>query len=190
MPDLEGLGHRVFSLSTATHDGLRPLLHALADLVAATRAAQAPAEATRIVLHPPAVGRASSFTVAADGGGFTVTGDKPRRWVMQTDFTNAEAVGYLADRLAKLGVEEELARLGAEPGAVVTIGDVSFEWEPATPAGELAELAEEVTLGPRGSDSRLHGSRRLTRSARNARHAAATGWDPDDAEGDANGEPS
>ena len=28
----------------------------------------------------------------------------------QTDFTNDEAVGYLADRLARLGVEEALAR--------------------------------------------------------------------------------
>ena len=41
----------------------------------------------------------------------------------QTNFDNDEAVGYLADRLARLGVEEELLRLGAKPGCAVTIGD-------------------------------------------------------------------
>jgi GTP-binding protein len=37
------------------------------------------------------------------------------RWVQQTDFQNEEAVGYLADRLEKLGVETELFRAGAIP---------------------------------------------------------------------------
>jgi GTP-binding protein len=69
--------------------------------------------------------------------------------VKQTDFQNDEAIGYLADRLARLGVEQELARLGAEPGAAVTIGDVTFDWEPQTPAGV------EVTMSGRGTDLRL-----------------------------------
>ena len=37
---------------------------------------------------------------------FFVRGDKPRRWVRQTDFGNDEAVTYLADRLARPMVEE------------------------------------------------------------------------------------
>ena len=39
---------------------------------------------------------------------------KPERWVQQTDFQNDEAVGFLADRLAKLGVEDELFKAGAD----------------------------------------------------------------------------
>ena len=35
-----------------------------------------------------------------------VRGARPERWVRQTDFDNDEAVGYLADRLARLGVED------------------------------------------------------------------------------------
>ena len=57
----------------------------------------------------------AGFTVEPDPdepGGFVVRGEKPERWVRQTDFDNDEAVGYLADRLARLGVEEELAELG------------------------------------------------------------------------------
>jgi GTP-binding protein len=64
--------------------------------------------------------------------------------VRQTDFGNDEAIGYLADRLARLGVEAELARLGATPGADVTIGDVTFGWEPTvTGRGRVASLAGE-----------------------------------------------
>ena len=56
-------------------------------------------------------GNALEFTVerkeGADGDfWYEVLGTKPERWVMQTNFDNDEAVGYLADRLAKLGVEE------------------------------------------------------------------------------------
>jgi GTP-binding protein len=90
--------------------------------------------------------------VASGENSFRVIGDKPRRWIQQTDFSNDEAVGYLADRLAKLGIERALADAGATPGAEVLIGDednsVVFDWDPGVPA-------ERVTLGPRGSDVRL-----------------------------------
>src|SRR6266699_1849621 len=77
------------------------------------------------------------FEVVRIGDSFLITGEKPQRWVRQTDFSNDEAVGYLADRLARLGVEEALAEAGAEPGAEVLIGDrddaVVFDWDPAAP---------------------------------------------------------
>ena len=47
---------------------------------------------------------------------YEVLGTKPERWVRQTNFDNDEAVGYLADRLAKLGVEDELRHKGVKPG--------------------------------------------------------------------------
>jgi GTP-binding protein len=84
---------------------------------------------------------------------FVVRGAKPERWVRQTDFGNDEAVGYLADRLARLGVEERLVELGAEPNAEVAIGAgddaVIFDWVPAVPAGVPHRL------GRRGGDLRL-----------------------------------
>ena len=79
-------------------------------------------------------------------------GDKPVRWVKQTDFTNEEAIGYLADRLAKLGVENELFKQGAKPGDTVVIGEddgVVFDWEPTMMAGA------ELLASPRGTDVRF-----------------------------------
>jgi GTP-binding protein len=82
-----------------------------------------------------------------------VIGIRPARWVRQTDFANDEAVGFLADRLARLGVEDELLKKGAQPGATVVIGDrdnaVVFDWRPSVSAGDAAPAS------PRGQDIRL-----------------------------------
>ena len=98
-----------------------------------------------------------------EGEVFQVQGDKPERWVRQTDFSNNEAVGYLADRLATAGVEDELVKAGARAGDTVLIGPVEggvlFTWEPTVSTG--AEM-----LGARGTDMRVEDYRRRTNTER------------------------
>jgi Obg family GTPase CgtA-like protein len=146
--DLEHHGWPIFEVSAVSREGLRLFALALGDTVGKMRAAEAPVESTRIVLRPKPV-NGPEFTVERLNDGFVVNGDKPRRWVLQTNFTNDEAVGYLGDRLAKLGVEAELAKIGAQPGDAVTIGDVTFDWVPTVAAGLY-----EPRSG-RGTDERL-----------------------------------
>src|SRR5690606_14259660 len=91
-PELQARGLRVFEVSAVSRAGLRALTFALAEAVAADRAARPPAEATRIVLRPRAVDDAG-FTIVPDPeeeGGFIVRGVKPERWVRQTNFENDE----------------------------------------------------------------------------------------------------
>src|ERR1039457_7110277 len=114
--EIEARGIKVIIVSAATREGLRELSFAMAGLVEQARAARPADEATRIVLRPRAVDD-SGFTVTRVGTAFVVKGDRPERWIKQTDFTNDEAVGYLADRLNLLGVEAELAQAGAAAGA-------------------------------------------------------------------------
>lgn len=153
-PDLVARGLPVFAVSAATHEGLAALGYAMAEEVERYRAAAPPPEPARIVLRPTPVGD-SGFSVHRDpdeDDHFVVTGAKPLRWVYQTDFTNEEAVGYLADRLARLGVEKALAEAGATPGAEVTIGEVTFDWVPSGQDGPV----DLPVPGPRGTDERLH----------------------------------
>ena len=162
-PDLEARGMPVFEVSTATRRGLRELRFALATIVEKYRAEQPAPAAERIVLRPAAVDD-SGFSVEpdpAEAGGFIVRGVRPERWIRQTQFGNDEAVGYLADRLNRLGVEEELARMGAEPGCPVTIGDVTFDWQPSTPG-------VATYLAGRGTDVRLEDNQRITAAERKA----------------------
>lgn len=151
-PGLEARGYAVYEVSAATHEGLRPLAFAMGEHVLRARALAENVVPPRVVIRPVPVDDAG-FTVTAEDDGFRVLGQRPERWVRQTDFSNDEAVGYLADRLARLGVEDELASLGASPGATVMIGRgddaVVFDWQP-TIGADLS--------GPRGSDDRLYAS--------------------------------
>ena len=155
-------GWPVFEVSTVTREGLRPLTFALWEMVSAYRDSQPAPAARRPVIRPVPVDE-SGFTIDPDGhGGFVVHGIRPERWVAQTDFANDEAVGYLGDRLARLGVEEELFKLGARPGCAVTIGEVTFDWEPQTPAGV------DVPMSGRGTDQRLEQTDRVGAADRKA----------------------
>ena len=165
-PDLEARGLEVHIVSAVAHVGLKELSFSLAKHVDRARAEiESNVIPQRIVVRPKAVDD-SGFRIRKEKHGnddvFRIIGERPTRWVRQTDFTNDEAVGYLADRLNRLGVEEQLFKAGAVPGSTVLIGPednaVVFDWEPTMAAG--AEL-----LGPRGTDLRLEDpDARATRS--------------------------
>ncbi|MBD7956528.1 GTPase ObgE [Microbacterium sp. Sa4CUA7] len=169
-PDLEARGFRVFEISTVSHEGLRQLTFALGEVVSAHRSQQAAAPAPeRIVIRPK--GSQKDFEIRVEGGTYgniyRVLGDKPVRWVQQTDFQNEEAVGFLADRLEKLGVETELYRAGATAGSTVVIGEgdgVVFDWHPTMSS------AAELMTAPRGTDPRLDLNPRRTTSQRRERY--------------------
>ncbi|MEU0303728.1 GTPase ObgE [Streptomyces sp. NPDC006175] len=155
-PDLEARGYRVFEVSAIAHKGLNELSYALAGIIAEARASKPKEESTRVVIRPKAVDDAGFTVTVEDDGIYRVRGEKPERWIRQTDFNNDEAVGYLADRLNRLGVEDELRKAGARAGDGVAIGAednaVVFDWEPTMAAG--AEM-----LGRRGEDHRLEAPR-------------------------------
>src|SRR5919112_247667 len=153
---LEKRGLDVYAVSAATGEGLSEFGYALAAAVEAHRASLPPMEPARVTIVPKSVDD-SGFTVERDPDdpeGFVVRGVRPERWIRQTDFSNDEAVGFLADRLNRLGVEEELAKAGAVEGDAVTIGGVTFDWVPTLPAGTLT-VEESAGLGGRGTDSRI-----------------------------------
>ncbi|WEK60094.1 MAG: GTPase ObgE [Candidatus Microbacterium colombiense] len=164
-PELEARGYRVFEISTVSHEGLRPLTFALGEIVEKHRAETVVEVPERVVIRPR--GSKKEFTIRVEGGTYgnlyRIIGEKPVRWVQQTDFQNEEAVGYLADRLERLGVEDELFRVGAVQGSTVVIGEgdsIVFDWEPTMTS------AAELMTAPRGTDPRLAPNARRTTSER------------------------
>jgi GTP-binding protein len=148
---LAARGLAVYEVSAATREGLRELGFAMAGLVAAARAAAPEPQPTRRVIRPAPAAGPDFEIVRIQPGTYLIRGEKTRRWVLQTDFSNDEAVGFLADRLARLGVEEALGEAGAEAGDEILIGDpddaVIFDWDPTVQAFG--------GRGPRGTDRRL-----------------------------------
>ncbi|NMM33282.1 MAG: GTPase ObgE [Phycicoccus sp.] len=171
-PELEARGLEVFIISAVARTGLKELTFAMARHVTEAREAVGEIEIPRVVLRPKAVDD-SGFEIkrenTPDGELYRVIGARPRGWVDQTDFSNDEAVGYLADRLARAGVEAALFKAGAVAGATVVIGSadnaVVFDWEPTMAAGA------ELLSGPRGSDVRLDNLHRPTREEKRATYA-------------------
>jgi GTP-binding protein len=167
-PDLEARGYRVFIISAASHEGLRELNFALASLVEQARKDKQTAPAKPRIQLMQSKRDESKFEVKTEMYGdeqiFRVLGVKPERWVAQTQFGNEEAVGYLGDRLAKIGLEDALYKAGATAGSTVVIGPgkgVIFDWEPTI------NSAAELIAGPRGTDARLDmNDRRTTKQRR------------------------
>jgi GTP-binding protein len=152
-PLFEARGYEVFQISAAAHIGLTEFMYGMSRIIQDARKNAKKEEKTRIVLRPTAVNDAGFKVIANEDGSFSVHGEKPLRFVRQTDFNNPEAVGYLADRLAALGVEKELFKKGAKAKDEVRIGygddAVIFDWEPSIEAGA------ELLAGARGTDRRL-----------------------------------
>jgi len=165
--DLRARDLDVFAVSAASGKGLRELTFAMAEIVSSARRERPVVEAERIVIRPRSADGADDFTVThvTEQGvdGWRILGDKPERWVRQTDFSNDEAVGYLADRLNRLGVEARLVGLGAVEGDTVLIGAtdnaVVFDFKPGLDAG-----AEN--LARRGEDHRFEEERPAARRRR------------------------
>ena len=170
----EKFGWPVYMISTATREGLDELKWALWDIVKRTRKQRRtmPIDEPQVI-RPKALSRRGE-----DGGvevvrdpmypeGWLVTGEKVERWVRQTDFENDEAVGYLSDRLNKAGVEDMLRKAGAHEGDTVTIGEISFDWEPT--------IGGDPTLAGRGQDARLGGTDRTSAAERKRASQARRG---------------
>ncbi len=167
--DIEARGWLYFPISAASREGLRELTFAMARMVTERRAMEPAKEAAaRIVLRPGSGAKGEDFVVTpiteSDGApAWRVRGEKPERWVRQTDFSNDEAVGFLADRLNRLGVEDRLIGLGAVEGDTVLIGHpdnaVVFDFKPGVDAG-----AEN--LSRRGEDARFDEQRPAARRRR------------------------
>jgi GTP-binding protein len=90
------------------------------------RAPRAPAPVEQVpVLRPAALER---WEVAAEPGGYRVTGRRVERAVAMTDLENPEAVEFLQRILERMGVTGALERAGVKPGDTVRFGKHELEW--------------------------------------------------------------
>jgi GTP-binding protein len=145
--EFEARGYPVYLISSATNQGLRELNFALGQLVTEERKSQTAQIAKRISLLPPKKDD-SKYEIRTESQGeqviYRIVGPKPERWVAQTDFSNQDAVGYLGERLQKIGIEDELYKKGAKRGSTVIIGEqngVVFDWDPLVDS--VAELVSD-----------------------------------------------
>jgi len=112
-------------ISSMTGEGLPRLVGLMAESVAGARAVEPEPEAF-VVYRPVAEGIRIE---REDDGAYRVVGRQAERAIALSDLTNLEALDYAHVRLKKLGVDQALARAGAEQGDVVRIGGHTFEYD-------------------------------------------------------------
>jgi GTPase len=113
-------------LSAVTGAGVGPLLGELRRAVEAARATMP--ERAEFVIHQPEPEGVRIERIAANE--FRLHGRDALRVVALSDVTTPEALGFIDERLRRLGIDRALARAGVRPGDVVHVGAFSFDYEP------------------------------------------------------------
>ncbi len=121
-----GLARDAVVVSGLTGEGIDRLADRVAELVETASRDNAEERQPFVVLRPAR----PPFEVRKEGSGFRVVGRAVERWVAETDFEDPRKVVQLQKRLAKEGVERQLAALGARRGDEVVIGERAFEFLP------------------------------------------------------------
>lgn len=122
-------GIEVVAISAAEGIGLDGLRARLAGMLPSAGELAEPAAPSGVVVHRiESVG--DNFRVDLEEGVFVVRGKKIERLAAQTNFDTEESAERFQRDLVRLGVDDELRRLGIEPGQMVRIGAAELEWEP------------------------------------------------------------
>ena len=135
-----GEGTMIFPVSGASGEGLRELMLYAHKMVIETPPAleQHPGEERRYVYQ-----NQGKFQVEAKNGVYRVSGIKVERLAAMTDFDNEEALRRTGRILVKMGVIEELERLGIKDGDSVLIGNQELEYSPDLTDYQAAALEEK-----------------------------------------------
>lgn len=139
---LQKRGVPVYPISSATRDGVEPLLRAVAARLAALKREEAEQEAAARLQtlatgddhrqYTPAPERSREFEVVKGPDGILeVSGRLVERTVLMTDMENDEGVKFLQQRLRLMGVITALEEAGVRPGDMVRIGQIELEWKAA-----------------------------------------------------------
>jgi GTP-binding protein len=117
--------------SGLTGEGVDDLMYAIADVVETVQR-DAP-ERAGYILHRPL---RADFVIRRDGPEWVVEGLAAVRAVNLSDLTDADAAGYVSQRLERSGIVEGLREAGAVSGDDVRIGSIVFTFEPAAEDNE------------------------------------------------------
>lgn len=118
-------GFPTFAISGVSGEGLEELKFALWEAIQAATPEHEDVTVLTPVAEPK---RDNRWTIALEGDDYVVRGDRVERLVAMTDLNNRDGVHYLYRKLQRIGVIQELERMGAEDGDNVVVGDYVFTY--------------------------------------------------------------
>ncbi len=111
----------IHAISSQSKQGVKELLFAVNNLVAADKEKQIKSKAKK-TLPVLTIPTTEAWKVTKTDTGFVITGKKIERFAKRTDFNSFHAQQRLRDIMKKMGIMHELKRQQAEPGRIISIG--------------------------------------------------------------------
>lgn len=123
VPDIE-----VYPMSGVTGEGIDPVLTRLADVLD-TIEKQPLYEPERFESHVLYKFKEEKpFTINNENGVWVIRGDEVEKLLRMTRFSSDEAALRFASKLRRMGIDDELRKLGAKEGDTVRILDYEFDY--------------------------------------------------------------
>ncbi|RAL26641.1 GTPase ObgE [Thermoflavimicrobium daqui] len=123
----------IYPISAATHQGMKELLYAVADLLDQVEKEQASLPVIdQAELEERKVYRSKveepAFTIRRENEIFVIEGKRVEKLVQMTNFNYHDSVLRFSRKLKEMGVEDALRERGAKEGDLVQIGELEFEF--------------------------------------------------------------
>ena len=118
----------VYPISAINSDGIDNVLIKLADLVDSVEEEPLYEESEYLSHVLYKFEKTKPFTIEKKDDYYIIHGEEIERLLKMTRFTSEEATLRFAKKLRKLGIDDELEKLGAKEGDIVKILDFDFEY--------------------------------------------------------------
>lgn len=118
----------VYEISAANNQGLDVVIRQLAELVKNTE--------SEVLFEPEAqeshvlykFKKEKPFTIVKDNKVYVIKGDEVEKLFKMTNFNTEEALVRFSNKLRRMGIDDELERMGIQEGDIVRILDYEFEY--------------------------------------------------------------
>ena len=122
------INKKVYEISALNNEGLDIVINDLEDLVKNTKE-EVLYEKEQIESHVLYKFKYEKpFTIVKDNNVFVIKGDEVEKLFKMTNFNTEEAFVRFSKRLRKMGIDEELEKMGINEGDIIRILDYEFEY--------------------------------------------------------------
>jgi len=141
---------RIFPISALTGEGVDALMRATFSLLQRIHQRYQAGKETRVEVESRRIEytHKPQFEITKAKDTFIIEGDSVRRAVLMTDMENEEAILLLHTKLKRMGVINELTKMGVEDGDTIKIDKLEFTYNsdgiPAAPASDKSPKTIEI----------------------------------------------
>ncbi len=120
-------GYKVFPISAATGKGVGELIQYTGEMLKNLPEVKLIDEKEKETVYK-IKGEKPPYTIKIENGIYFVEGEAIKRILNSIDFNNYESVNYFQRVMKKIGVENDLKKMGIKEGDTVKIYDIEFEY--------------------------------------------------------------